>query len=384
MQPTSFKRDSLALAITSFIISMLPVHFWPPVMAAPNFSAAWIGDQFIDIYTYAFHFGFAVAALVMLALSRLSGLKASQLHLWAVLLGQVLLVVGVFSGEGVAVACRFLLGAAAVPAYAAAYASLKASNQEYRVPLMLALSSVFLESSAFASGIVVQTLGYDGGLKLAAAIWMCLMLLLLFLAEKLRYRSGSAMKSSDAGKTVFSGSRSLMVIAIFAHGAFFLMLVGLGQLPGTSVTAGVIGAAVFATALAFPIGSMIPFEKAPFLRSPDAVTLLGSSISIGGILIDLIAVEISFPLCIVIGTAIAAFGNGATLSRCFQNASVESQDGESSPILIMAGVMLFTVLLGLGMRVMKVDGLGAAAGSFIVNFALSVFLITTNGKLVRT
>ncbi|MEO6147912.1 MAG: hypothetical protein ABIT70_12910 [Sulfuriferula sp.] len=324
-----------------FAAAFFPLHVAPPVLSHPQFSQA-LGQGNALSVALAYHLGFAVAAATML----MRGPHALAIvERWRVAVLVSLLAGGatLLQTPSAQIIGRMVLGASAVVLLANFYRDLKRNGGYEQLPLIFGVSALGLESGGLAVGLVVERWGITPALGLS---WALLVITGIVAVAALRQESNPLVMLEPV-QFNFSGSVAFMAVAILAYGGFFLMLLSLSTLDKLPNGSTVSGLAIFSTAFAFSSGNLLPLEKLKAIGSPTRLVLLGTACSSIGSLVLWYGLNISLAVFIVVGAATVAFGNGITISRSFQRASLVSTDGYSGSILTMLGVMSFTVMLTL-------------------------------------
>ncbi|RYE02411.1 MAG: hypothetical protein EOP50_00055 [Sphingobacteriales bacterium] len=347
-----------------FAAAFFPLHVAPPVLSDQTFSDAMGSYNNVGL-TLAYHVGFALAAVLMLIWGALARAIVGRWKLFA----PITLIAGFATLTDISllqVFGRLGLGGSAVVLLAGFYRNLKIDNGYHQLPMIFGLSALFLESGGLIVGLVVKNWGFRPALGLSwsflAAASVCAVVLL---REK-----NESSKVLEAVRFDFSGSTAFMGVAVLAYGGFFLMLLSLSTLAGLPDGPIISGLAIFSTAFAFSAGNLIPFEKIKWIGSPAQLVLFGTLCSTIGSALVWHGIVSTRGLMIVSGAATVAFGNGITVSRCFQRASLVSSDGYSGSILTMLGVMVLTVVLTIGSETIGASAPIAQLLAFLLAFTV--------------
>jgi hypothetical protein len=121
---------------------------------------------------------------------------------------------------------------------------------------------------------------------------------------------------------------------------------------------------------------LLPLERLGTFRTARLLVGAGLGLSLAGSLALWSAIREQAAVAIVCSTALVAFGNGLTISRCFQRATLVSPDGFSGALLTMACVMVVTISLSVTEGVLA----GAFQGGQVVAFGLAFVVVALFGR----
>ena len=352
-----------------FAAAFFPLHVAPPVLSDHLFSAA-LGLSDSIWLTLAYHVGFALAAILMLIRARYARVLVDQWKMFV----PITLVAGLATLTEFSMLQelgRLLLGSCAAVLLAGFYRNLKSDDGYQQLPMIFGLSALLLESGGLAVGLVVTKWGFQPALVLS---WLFLAIASVVAVGALREKSNLSEVVEDA-RFDFSGSAAFMSVAVLAYGGFFLMLLSLSTLADFKDGPVISGLAIFSTAFAFTAGNLLPFERLKWVGLPVQIVLLGTMCSTIGSALLWYGVVSSQGTLVIVSAATVAFGNGITVSRCFQRASLVSSDGYSGSILTMLGVMVLTVVLTI-----VSENIGASAPvSQVIAFLMAFSIIFVYG-----
>ncbi|MCW5321635.1 hypothetical protein D8B23_00980 [Verminephrobacter aporrectodeae subsp. tuberculatae] len=232
------------------------------------------------------------------------------------------------------------------------------------------ISALLLESGALMSGLTVNQGGWHSALLLAVVLTLATLLPAIVGGEH-----APEPAFAEVAKVDLSGSGAYMGAAVLAYAGFFLMLLALGALGAQPNGPIVSGFAIFSTAFAFSAGNLLPLERLGPFRTPRLLIAAGLGLSLVGSLVLWSAIREQAAVAIVCSTALVAFGNGLTISRCFQRATLVSPDGFSGALLTMACVMIVTISLSMAAGVLT----GSFQGAQVVAFGLAFVVVTLFG-----
>lgn len=339
-------RKSLISSTALFVVAFLPLHVLPPLLSNISYRLA-IGDSFAMIVSLTHQVCFAGAGvLILLSPARLREAIAKRPALLAALCVLPALISLLDSGMSqiIGKAASGLISAGLVASF---YRRIKAENAYEQLPKIFGLSALVLESCALMVGYSTNSWGVSAGKWICAIVTVILALVVVNSKDEnlpqifSRPHDGSAMFD-------FSGTASFMVVAVLAYGGFFLMLLSLGTLQFLPNGALISGVAIFSTAFAFSTGNLIPLERLALFSSHVAPVRLGCIISVSGSVLVWFGYTTASAASLLSGVVCVAFGNGITISRCFQKAILTSIDGFSAPLATMVAVMLLPVGLTFG------------------------------------
>ncbi|MHA6893116.1 hypothetical protein ACQUJT_03415 [Ralstonia pseudosolanacearum] len=341
---------NLWILIALFASVFFPLHVLPPILSDAEF--LWgAGNDLRQLVGLSYHVGFIAGAAAMLACgSRLSALWQEASRRWAVLALMAAATITLVPHPTAQILGRFSYGAGASFLLALFYREVAWSQRYDWLPKVFGYAAMLLETGGLIVGLVVARVGSAVGVMAATGLTLGALLIggcsgwsaNRFAGNKLNIDDGNAIDRSAPPRLSLSGSWVYMVTAMLAYAGFFLMLLTLGGLQGLDNGPETSGLAIFSTAFAFSAGNLVRFERWPLFAHPVRLVMLGVALSLGGSLFLWSSILAPNSIGIVVGAILVASGNGITVSRCFQRASISSPDGYSGPLITMTGVMVFT------------------------------------------
>ncbi|WP_197326004.1 hypothetical protein [Ralstonia solanacearum] len=344
---------ALSMQIALFAGVFFPLHVLPPILSDAGFMPG-TGDGLRQIVGLAYHLGFMAGAAAALSFGgtalvvRLEGARR-----WLALALIAAVAATLIHDPVVQILGRFAYGAGASLLLLLFYRDFARSRRYDRLPKVFGYAAILLETGGLVVGLIVTQRGSSVAIMVAIGVTVLALLAGGCLASAAGPIAGTTF-DTDGGTggrartgASLSGPWVYMVTAMLAYAGFFLMLLTLGSLRGLDDGALTSGLAIFSTAFAFSAGNLVRFERWAPLASPIKLVSFGVTLSLIGSLVSWSSIHAQASTGIVVGAMLVAFGNGITVSRCFQRASIASPDGYSGPLLTMAGVMALTVSLSI-------------------------------------
>lgn len=341
----SIFEKSLTFCVLFFMLSMLPLHYMPPIYANAAFMHCILGNISIQYYQYAYLAGFILSGFIIL--SRQNACVSTQAGEISLIMCGLFAIFSILFFGWMAVLARLFAGFFGCLLYSRVY-YIAYNSSESKVSIIgkvLGITSILLESSGFMSGIISNANIYIL-IKLTFTLIVSLLVILALFSSK------GIPKIDIKNEEKFNWKNNLnslktIIPSVLAFTSFFLYIINIGAIAQNLISPAFIGFSLFTLAFAFPLGTMVANYVVNRVGYKSSLMFF-CIFPLVGVPLQIFGIMHSAPLVLVFGSIGMAIGNGGIITINSAMSLITSKtDPSRPPLLYMLIAMSISLFLGL-------------------------------------